>query len=232
VTDRARRFGLALALFLAPWGFVIANTAYAWATRNGGSDYTGREALALVDAHQGLFRLATEAALVGCLLMVPLAVAAMRVIGDRARRLALAGGVLLAAGYICYFGVVLGGQTIFSMVKLGGPMDDFAAVLDANMNDPWTAWVFLLFVIGNLIGTPLLGTALLRSRVVPVWAAIGVITWAPLHVVGLAVGSEWFEVTGAVLQGLGFAAVGVAWLRLTVRPQIREHREDATMVVV
>ena len=37
--------------------------------------------------------------------------------------------------------------------------------------------------------------------------------WPPLHVIGLVVGNEWFEVIGAVLQAVGFAAIAVAVLR-------------------
>jgi hypothetical protein len=69
--------------------------------------------------------------------------------------------------------------------------------------------MFLLFVLGNLVGTFLLGLALLRSHAVPAWAAAAVMAWPPLHITGLIVGSEWFEVTGAALQGIGFAVVGM-----------------------
>jgi hypothetical protein len=73
--------------------------------------------------------------------------------------------------------------------------------------------VFLLFVLGNLVGTFLLGLALWRSRSIARWAAAAVMVWPPMHIVGLAVGLEWFEVLGATVQGVGFAAVGVHLLR-------------------
>ncbi|HET9778824.1 MAG TPA: hypothetical protein VFP81_06025 [Propionibacteriaceae bacterium] len=44
---RVRRLSGALALVVAPGGFVIANASYAWMIRHGGSDSTGAEALAL-----------------------------------------------------------------------------------------------------------------------------------------------------------------------------------------
>ncbi|MGC9667373.1 hypothetical protein ACNTMW_12545 [Planosporangium sp. 12N6] len=47
------RTGLAAALFLAPWGFVVANASYAWATRDG-DDSTGANALTLAAAHPTL----------------------------------------------------------------------------------------------------------------------------------------------------------------------------------
>ena len=54
---RLRRLSGALALVVAPWGFVIANASYAWMIRNGGSDSTGAEALALAATGPDLLRL-------------------------------------------------------------------------------------------------------------------------------------------------------------------------------
>jgi hypothetical protein len=207
-----RRAALAAAMFTAPWGLLVANASYALMTRDGGDDATGAHALALVAAHPHLARVATLGAVVGALLMVPAALGAMRLAEGRAPRLAYAGGVLVAAGYICYFAVALSNIQIIAMAGRGGPLVDYAAVIDAAQSDPSTAWVFLLFVVGNLLGTLLLAAALLRSHAVPAWAALAVMAWPPLHVTGLVVGSEWFEVTGAVLQGVGFAVAGARLL--------------------
>ncbi|MFG1618183.1 hypothetical protein ACGFI3_35980 [Nonomuraea wenchangensis] len=207
-----RSVPLALALFAAPWGFIVANGAYAWVTRAGGSDSSGAEALALAAAHPGLYRLANVAAMLASMLMVPAVLGAKRLVGDRSPKLAFVGAVMMAAGYICYFGVALSGITDVAMAEHGGPVQDYAVVIDNSQSDPSTLWVFLLFVLGNLVGTLLLGLALLRSRRVPVWAAAGVIAWPPLHVIGLVVGSEWFEVTGAVLQAVGLVVTGARLL--------------------
>jgi hypothetical protein len=37
--------------------------------------------------------------------------------------------------------------------------------------------------------------------------------WPPLHVTGLVVGNEIFEVAGAILQAVGFAGIAVVVLR-------------------
>lgn len=105
--------------------------------------------------------------------------------------------------------------TTLAMVRVGGSMSDFAGVLDERQQDAAGTWVFLLFILGNLVGTALLGLALWRSRSIPRWAAAAIVIWPPTHVVGLATGVEWFEVAGAAVQGLGFAAVGVRLLRRT-----------------
>jgi hypothetical protein len=215
-TDRAaglRRACLAAALFTAPAGLFIVNTMYAWITRNGGSDGTGADALALVAAHPSAYRYGTLVVLIASLLMVPTALGAVRLIGDRAARLGFVGGTLVAAGYICYFAVSLTNFTVLAMAERGGPVADYAAVVDASQSEPAGVWVFLVFVVGNLIGTFLLGLALLRGRAVPVWAAIGVLAWPPLHVLGLALGTEWPEVAGALVQAIGFGVVGARLLR-------------------
>jgi hypothetical protein len=208
-----RRTGLATALFTAPAGLLIVNTTYAWITRNGGSDSTGADALDLVAAHPTAYRYGTLVVLIASLLMVPAALGTVQLIGDRAARLAFVGGTLVAAGYICYLAVNLTNFTALAMAERGGPLADYAAVVDASQSEPAGAWVFLLFVVGNLIGTFLLGLALLRSRAVPVWAAIGVLAWPPLHVLGLALGTEWPEVAGALVQAIGFGVVGARLLR-------------------
>ena len=210
-SGRLRRLGGALALVLAPWGFVIANASYAWMIRNGGSDSTGAEALALAATGPDVLRLVIAAGMIGCLLIIPAVLTA----SSRARRsrLAFVGGSLMIAGYVCYFGVLLSNMIIIAMAEHGGPLVDYAAVTDASQSDLWTAWVFPIFIVGNLLGTLLFAIGLLHSRTVPAWPAILIMLWPPLHVIGLIVGGEVLEVLGAVLQAIGFAGIATAVLR-------------------
>ena len=208
---RVRRLGGALALFLAPWGFVITNACFAWMIRERGSDETGAGALALAATGPGIFRICLVAGMIGCLLIIPAVMTALSL--ARRSRLAFVGGALMIAGYVCYFGVLLSNVIIIVMAERGGPLADYAAVIDASENDISTAWVFPIFIAGNLLGTLLFAIGLLRSRTVPVWAAIWIMLWPPLHVAGLFVGGEVLEVIGAVLQAIGFAGVAAAVLR-------------------
>ena len=209
--ERLRRAGGALALVLAPWGFVITNATYAWMIRNGGSDETGADALSLAAAGPDLLRLGIVAGMIACLLIIPAVLTALRL--ARQSRLAFVGGSLMIAGYVCYFGVLLSNMIILAMAERGGPIADYAAVIDASQADLSTVWVFPIFIVGNLLGTVLFAIGLLRSRMVPVWAAILIMVWPPLHVAGLFLGGEVLEVLGAVLQAIGFAGVAAAVLR-------------------
>ena len=106
---------------------------------------------------------------------------------------------------------------VIAMAEHGGPLADYAAVIDASQSDPWTAWVFPIFIVGNLLGTLLFAIGLLRSRTVPVWPPILIMLWPPLHVSGLIIGGEVLEVLGAVLQAIGFAGIAAAVLRHLVK---------------
>lgn len=210
---KLRRSGLAAGAFLAPWFIVACNAGWAVAQSAGASDGTGADALTAATAHPTLLHFVVLFGMVGALLMIPAALGAARLAGRGAARLAFVAGTLVAAGYACYFAVLLTDLTTLAMVRVGGPMDAFARVLDERQTDAAGTWVFLLFVLGNLVGTLLLGLALWRSRSIARWAAAAVMVWPPLHVVGLVVGVEWFEVAGATVQALGFAAVGAHLLR-------------------
>ena len=211
-TSGTRRMGMALAMIIAPWGFVVTNTAYALAIRDGGNEATSLDALALYAGHPDLVRIAVVAGMLGCLLLVPAVLGVFRLAPTS--RLVLAGGSLMIAGYIAYFAVLNGSLTTLAMAEHGEPVETFAAVLDASQAEPWGTVVFLLFVVGNLIGTALLAVGLLVSRAVPVWAAVSILAWPPLHVVGLVFfGNEVPQVIGAVLQAIGFAGCAAMLLR-------------------
>lgn len=209
--DRARPVLTAAAMVVAPWGFVVANAAYAWVQHQGGSDATGAQALDTYAAHPVLIRIAVTAVLVGGVLVVPAVLSLMQL----ARRSwsVFVGGSLMVVGYVCYFGV--GATTVLevAMADSGGPHDVLAAVIDAGESQRWSSWIFLLFVIGNLLGTLVLAVGLLRSRAVPRWAAVGILAWPVLHVTGLVAGSELFEVVGALAQAAGFAGAAATLLR-------------------
>lgn len=207
-----RRWGCVAAMLLAPWGFAITNLCYALAIRGGGSDNSGAEAIALFGAHPSLVRVGLTAGMIGCILLVPAVSGLFRL--APASRTVLIGGSLMIAGYICYFGILHADFRTLAMAEHGGDPDLFASVIDAGQADLTTLWVFLLFVLGNLVGTTIVGVGLLLSRQVPRWAAVGILCWPPLHVIGLVFfGNEIPQVVGAVLQALGFLGCAITLAR-------------------
>ncbi|WP_426563320.1 hypothetical protein ACPPVT_19830 [Angustibacter sp. McL0619] len=208
-TTRSRRVGQALALFVAPWCFVVANLGDALTSPNGLDDTTSRGALEISATHPLADKWLTFAAMLGCLLLIPAVLGAMSLVRVGAARLGLIGGVLMIAGYVCYFGMLFQGFATIALAEHGGVTADHVAVLDLTINQPFFIAVALTFVLGNIVGTFLLGLALVRSRAVPRWAGLAVIAWPVLHILG----GSWGEVLGAALQAVGFAVVGHRLLR-------------------
>jgi hypothetical protein len=202
---RTRRVGQAAALLLAPWGFVLANAVDAWITRHGGSDETAKGALELSAAHPSLDKWGNFAAMVGCVLMIPAVLGAMSLVRERAARLGLLGGALMIAGYVCYFGLCFQSYATIAMAQHGGATTDHVALLNATMNQAFFVVPALMFVAGNIIGTFLLGLAVIRARVVSRWAGVCILAWPVLHIVG----GGWGELVGAVAQAIGLAVVGL-----------------------
>jgi hypothetical protein len=203
-TARVRRVGQAAALFVAPWGFVIANAGDAWTTRHGESDMTAKGALETAAAHPSLDKWSTFAAMIGCLLLIPAVLGAMSLVRERAARLGLVGGVLVITGYVCYFGMLFQGFATIALAQHGGATADHVAVQDLTMNQGFFVGVALAFVLGNIVGTFLLGLALLRARAVPRWAGLAIMAWPVLHILG----GGWGEVIGSVVEAIGLAVVG------------------------
>lgn len=211
-TAGLRRWGAALGLFLAPWGFVVTNTCYAWAIRDGGSDATGAEALALFGAHPLAVRIGVLAGSIACLLMVPAVLGLFR-LAPRSR-LVLVGGSLMIAGYVSYLPILDASRIVVTMAERGGPLADYAAVIDASQSGAWGGWLFGLFVLGNLVGTLLVAIGLFLSRAAGAWPPVAIACWPVLHVIGLVwFGNEIPQVIGAILQAVGLAACAVALLR-------------------
>ncbi len=199
-------------MIIAPWGFVVTNTAYALAIRDGGNEATSVDALALYAAHPDLVRIAVVAGMIGCLLLVPAVLGVFRL--APASRLVLVGGSLMIAGYVGYFAVLNSSLTTLAMAEHGEPVAASPRCWTPARPSRGATVIFLLFVVGNLIGTALLAVGLLVSRRVPVWAALGILAWPPLHVIGLVFfGNEVPQVIGAVLQAVGFAGCAVVLLR-------------------
>lgn len=199
---------------LAPWAFVVANTGDVVTSVPGQDDTTPRGAILIAAAHPTAEKWFTLAAMVGCLLLVPAVLGAMSLVRVGAARLGLVGGVLMIVGYICYFGLLFQGYATVALAQHGGASPDNVAVQDLTMNQGFFVAVALTFVVGNIIGTFLLGLALMRARVVPRWAALCILTWPVLHIFG----GPWGEVLGAAVEAVGLGVAGACLLRSRVHP--------------
>jgi hypothetical protein len=73
----------------------------------------------------------------------------------------------------------------------------------------------LVFVLGHLTGTVVLGIALFRSHVVPQWIALALAVSQPIHLLSVMTGNRPLDLLGWGSTALGFAAAG--WVLLHTR---------------
>ena len=144
-------------------------------------DTTGspQEQVAAVAAHPGRQSAVLWLGLVAVLTLVPGVVLAGRLTRSVAPRLTAAAMLLLVPGYLCLTWVFAGDVVVAAVVRAGIPTADAARVVAAM--HPVTAVGTGVFVVGHVVGTVLLGIALLRSRMVPAWAGWAMAISQPLH---------------------------------------------------
>ena len=207
----------------APFAFLVADLGDVLTKSSDQDDTTARGALEISAAHPVADTLLSCVAMLGCLLIIPAMVGAMGLLRDSAPRLSLVSGVLVIAGYVCYFAMLFQGLDTVALARHGGASADNISVQNQLSSTAVSVAVALTFVVGNLIGTFLLGLALRRSRAVPWWAAYAVLAWPVLHILG----GPWGEVLGAGLQALGLAVVGLAVLTRVDRPEVLVASPDA-----
>lgn len=210
-----RRTASALALPLAFACQLVMNAVYAWAAGDGGGDTGGgAEALAFYGAHADAIQIGLVFSLIGGFLTLPGVLAALRMLRPTRPRLSLIAGILMIVGYVSYFGIAF---TTFDSIALAQHGVDAGAAMDAAQQNPVALPFFLVFVVGNLLGTLLLGLAVILSRDLPWYAGALIIGWPVGHIVNITGGGEWFAVAGGALEVAGLAIVAAAALRTSNR---------------
>ncbi|MGO4342173.1 hypothetical protein [Pedococcus sp. 2YAF34] len=167
--------------------------------------------LAAVEAHPGRQSAVVWLTYVAVLTLVPGLFAAARVCRGAAPRLTAWALALSVPGYLS-LGVLAGyDQLLWSVATSDVSATDGAAVLDAA--HPTIDISIGVFVLGHVVGTVLLGLALLRSGRVPAWAAWAVTVSQPLHFVATVVlGSPQVDFVAWSLTAVGMAMVARALL--------------------
>ncbi len=166
-----------------------------------------------VEAHPTAQSAAVWLGYAACLALVPGVIFAGRVVGRAQPRLAAVATPMLVLGYLSLPWLVVADAYVLFGVSEGLP-GGMVAQLYAGVH-PAATVAAVLFVVGHVLGTVLLGVAMLRGRVVPVWAAIATIVAQPAHFVAtMLLGSPTLDLFAWGLNAAGFAALSVVVLRL------------------
>lgn len=212
-TVRFRRVTGAVALPLALMLQLACNTVYAIVSTESGLSDLGapEETLEFYGRYPGQFTVAIIFAMLGGLVMIPGLLTALRILRPYKPRLALWAVVMMIAGYVCYFGIAMSGFDTLALAFASLPPE----VVPATMEQSSAAIpFFIMFVIGNLLGTALLALAVLLSRGLPRWAGVLIFGWPVGHVINVFLGGgEWFAVAGGALEICGLLVLAGVALR-------------------
>jgi hypothetical protein len=146
------------------------------------------------------------------LTLVPGVIAAGALARRGAPRLATWAVALLVPAYLSMGALITGDAVLWSGNRAGLPTATTGAVYDAL--HPSIGVAVGVFVLGHVIGTVLLGLALLRSRTIGAPFAWALTISQPLHFVAFVLlGIQALDVVAWALTTVGMAAAAVALVR-------------------
>lgn len=201
-TSSLSRWAVALLLPIGPAAVAVLRYVLPYDTVDGSADIASK---ALADP--GRMSLVLWLGFVAVLTLVPAVYVVGRLTRPRAPRLTLVAMLLLVPGYLALGWLTAEDQFLWSGTKAGLDAGQLARLVDAIHPSGAISGVF--FVLGHVVGTILLGTALWRARVVARWAAVAVIASQPVHFfAAVIVPNHTIDLIGWGLQAVGFAVVG------------------------
>jgi hypothetical protein len=142
------------------------------------------------------------------ILLIPAAAFAGRALQAGTRPLAGIGTALLFLGSLL-FTYSLGND----VVLLAASQTDGAATAQAYAQSGVVSLTTVLAIVFQFVGVILMGIAALRSRLIPIWAAIFLIAWNPVQVVGTVTGISIVESIGNLMLLAAYAAIAVRLFR-------------------
>jgi len=219
----ARNFGrtaTGLLLIVGPLLLIVGslvgpNTDY------GDSVHDKLKELASVQAHKGTYLAGNLIFVIALLCLMLGAFGLVKMFrGPRGVTLGQVAAVMLAIGSTVAMGWYALGSIEYSMVQhhseallnTGGTRLVYATFIHATGNSGPLALLFVLFIVGVVLGQVLLGVGALRTRIVPVWAGILII------VSGLAsffANGQAGEIVSGVITLVAFGALGLRALRMS-----------------
>jgi hypothetical protein len=162
--------------------------------------------VAAVAEHPGRQGAVLWLAYVGILTLVPGVIAAARVCRDGAPRLTAWALGLSVPGYLSLGMFVGEDHVLWSVDHAGLSAGNAASVVDHL--HPSIDVSIGVFVLGHVVGTVLLGLAMLRSGRIPAWAAWAIAVSQPLHFVATVfLGSPQVDFVAWSLTAVGMVVV-------------------------
>ena len=87
------------------------------------------------------------------------------------------------------------------------------AELWKQFNTSGTSTYLYIFIIGHLIGPLLLGVALVRAQMIPLWSPIAIAVSIPLHILAFVTGTRYIDPIAYALLAAALIPAVVVTLR-------------------
>ena len=163
--------------------------------------------------------------LVAVLTLVPGVIAAARLCRDAAPRLTGWALGLVVPGYLSLGALLYSDQVLWSATRAGTDPATTVKLLDAV--HPTINIGAGVFVLGHVVGTVLLGLALLRSRRIPAWVAWVLVVSQPLHfVTTVFLGSPTVDLLAWSMTAMAMAVVARALISESREATMKPDRDD------
>lgn len=165
-----------------------------------------------VYAHPGAQSLVLWLALLSALTIVPGVLAIGRWVRPGSVRLTSVALTLLVGGYLAL--PTLTGTDLMPWLGQHTGTPPATLITLSSVDHPTTIVAGIVFVVGHVLGTVLLGIAMWRSRVVPRWAAVATTIAQPLHFFSaVIITSHPLDFAAWLLNAVGYAAAAAVMAR-------------------
>lgn len=160
-------------------------------------------AIPAVVAHLGQTKAELIFSVLGVLFLPFFVLGLYRLTARRAPLLAGVGCVLALVGWTVGGGIEGAGHALaYELARHGGQ----SAIYDQFLHDGAVNALTVLFIVGHVLGTLLLGIALWRTRAIPTWAAGAVIVGVVGHFLAAANGSRALDIASFIVLVIGCTA--------------------------
>ena len=207
-----QRAGLASVIVVGPLSIAVLRALLPYNTTDNAATTTAK-----VAAHQGAQNATLWLTLIAMVTLVPGVIAVGLLASRRARILGTWGMALAVAGFSLLWATTTTDFAALAGARSGIGAAATTALLDnLNASPPMSA-ATTAFIAGHILGTVLLGAALLRTRTIPAWAAWALTISQPLHFV-FAVMTP-VRALDAAAWGLTTVAFAAAARTITAKPR-------------
>ena len=168
--------------------------------------------LKAIDGHGSMTTFSDVFVLAAIFLAVPATLALVRALRDPSPKLAIIGGALTLVGWIAIIGPLVGDPIAVEITRAGPLTQAMIDLYSHIVNSPLMIALNILATL-HVVGAIVLGAALIRTRLIPRWAAVIATIAAPIHFAANLSGVLWLDALTWIGLAVAYGFVAARQLR-------------------